>query len=179
MRGPDESGDGLNASTERRPLDDVLIRRAFSFADEAIRAAAVQLERAREEGSDPARAAQWWIDLQFFIVALRRMRTAAQLASKPDRYRREVYRAIARFDNAVPKLRLLRNVGEHIDEYSLGIGHDPSIQWRQLQVGKWDGKVFYWLDVELNVEEAMTAAERLLADLNAVRQKAGSYCPGS
>ena len=46
-------------------------------------------------------------------------------------------------------------------------------------MGKWDGKVFYWLDVELNVEEAMTAAERLLADLNAVRQKAGSYCPGS
>jgi hypothetical protein len=112
--------------------------------------------------------AQWWIDLQFFVVALRRLRRAAELAAS-DENPAVIVQAIERFDEALPKLGLLRNVGEHIDEYSREAGRDPSVRWRQIQVGGWDRSNLEWLGVNLNADEAMATARQLVGWIEIVR----------
>jgi hypothetical protein len=152
-----------------RPSDLVILDRALTFAHEAFKAADVQLRRARtEEDASIGGIVQWWIDLQFFIVALRRLRRSAELAQRVQRGR-VIKAAIERFDEALPKLELLRNVGEHIDDYSLDAGRDPSVRWRQLQVGGWDKTTFEWLGIELNADEAMAAAKKLVGWIEVAR----------
>lgn len=152
------------------PSDLTILDRALTFAMEGLQAADVQLQRARQEpSSEPGGAFQWWIDLQFFIVALRRLRRAAELATRVAGQREAIRAAIAAFDEATPDLRLLRNVGEHIDEYALGAGYEKSVRWRQLQVGGWNGKTFRWLDIDLNAEKAMDAARDLVGELEWAR----------
>lgn len=79
--------------------------------------------------------------------------------------------AITEFDRAVPKLLLLRNVGEHIDAYTLGKGRDPSVGRPQVQTGGWDGTVFEWLGVELDTEDALNAARKLVGKLEWARAR--------
>jgi hypothetical protein len=138
------------------------------FAHEALKAADVQLQRARTEDPDIGGMAQWWIDLQFFVVALRRLRRSAELAAEiqtPD----AIKAAISDFDDALPKLGLLRNVGEHIDDYSREAGRDQSVRWEQIQVGGWDGTTFQWLGIKVDVDEAMKASRRLVGWIEIVR----------
>jgi hypothetical protein len=154
------------------PADDVVLKRGLSFAYEALQAADIQLQRAREPAtSKPGGAFQWWIDLQLFIVALRRLRRAAELMSRVDEYRTEILDAISRFDSSVPNVGLFRDVGEHIDDYSLGQGFNEAVGWRQLQVGEWDGNVFRWLDLNLNADEALVAARLLVSELHGIRER--------
>lgn len=155
---------------EDAPSDGTILDRALTFAMEGLRAADVQLKRAREESSsEPGGAFQWWIDLQFFIVALRRLRRAAELATRVPRQREAIRAAIAAFDEDLPDLRLLRDVGEHIDAYALGAGYEKSVRWRQLQVGGWDGKTFQWLGIDLDAEKALEAARQLVGELEWAR----------
>jgi hypothetical protein len=55
----------------------------------------------------------------------------------------------------------MRNVGEHIEEYVVGKGHDQNVQRSELQVSSWDGSVFNWLGVELDIDVALKTAEEL------------------
>jgi hypothetical protein len=115
------------------PSPEEILTRALTFALEGLRAAEVQLQRAREDApSGPGGAFLWWIDLQFFIVALRRLRQAAELALRAPGQRPAIEQAIEAFDEALPDLPLFRHVGEHIDEYAVGKGRDSSIGWQQL-----------------------------------------------
>jgi hypothetical protein len=144
----------------------------LTFALEGIQGADVQLQRAREDPSEgPGGAFQWWIDLQFFIVSLRRTRGAAKLGLQVPGQKKAITEAIAAFDRAVPNLHLLRNVGEHIDDYTLGKGRNSSIGRSQLQVGGWDGTIFKWLDVELNAEGALNAARKLVGEVEWARAR--------
>ena len=151
-----------------RPSDEAILHRALVFAHEALKAADVQLQRARIEDPDLGGMAQWWIDLQFFIIALRRLRRAGELAAAVQN-RGTIEDAIRDFDNALPKLGLLRNVGEHIDAYSREAGRDRSVRWRQIQVGGWDKTTFEWLGVKINADVAMAACRRLVGWIEIVR----------
>jgi hypothetical protein len=155
---------------EEPPSAEAILHRALTFAMEGLQAADVQLQRARQDSSDgPGGAFQWWIDLQFFIVALRRLRKAADLGSRVSEERQAIQHAIRTFDEELPNLHLLRNVGEHIDDYAVDEGHDPSVRWRQLQVGGWDGKHLNWLGVQLDTDQALEAGRKLVGEIEWAR----------
>lgn len=82
----------------------------------------------------------------------------------PDQ-RPTIQQAIKAFDEALPVLSRLRNVGEHIDDYAVGEGFDSSVRWGQLQVGGWDGVTFAWLGTELNADRAMEAERKLVGEI--------------
>jgi hypothetical protein len=85
--------------------------------------------------------------------------------------------AIRAFDAATSGLTKMRNVGEHVDAYALGSGYDPSVSGRDLQVGDWSDPTFSWLSVELDVDQAMAAAEALfMAVRDAAHRQTKRYC---
>jgi hypothetical protein len=144
------------------PTDAAIIERAQSFANEAMHTIVLQRRRLHsEEPEDATFVFRYWADLQFLITSLRRLRRAAELAAKPERYRRRIKLAIQVFDDELPDLRKMRNVGEHLDEYAVDRGLNRRIDRRDLQAGNWDGTTFEWLGGALNIEEAVAAAERL------------------
>jgi hypothetical protein len=143
------------------PLDDAdILALAKTFASEALRMAALQHRRIRAERDDEVWA--FWADLQFLVVSLQRLRQAAALGERSTRYRAEIEAAIAEFERELPQLRRMRNVGEHIDEYALGLGRDQTVERRALLVGGMsDDGDFEWLGSEINVDRALEAAETL------------------
>jgi hypothetical protein len=157
-------------SVPDRPSQAAIRERAFSLANEAMFTVALQIRRLdSKEPEDESFIFRWWADLQFLIVVLRRLRRVAQLAAEADDASHSVHSAIEVFDAELPGLTTMRNVGEHIDAYALDDPkrHHPYVDRRQLQVGRWDGRTYTWLQdkseqpLRLNVDEAKAAAERL------------------
>jgi hypothetical protein len=143
---------------------EVAFGRAVRLAAEAMHAAALQRRRlATTEPEDEQFVMRWWADFQFFMVALRRLRRAAELAALSATNAEDVRAAIRAFSAAVPALNLMRNVGEHIDDYVLSSQRrrHGSVEPRQLEVATFDGRTVAWLGSELDVDEALAAAERL------------------
>lgn len=104
-----------------RPLSDTaMIERAWSLMNESMRA--IDLQRRRLRSSEPEDADfifRWWVDLQFLIVALRRLRRSAELATRVSTAKSIIADAIEQFDRELPMLQKMRNVGEHIDDYAV------------------------------------------------------------
>ena len=122
----------------------------------------IQCRRIRSsEPGDRQFVLRWWADLQFLIVALWRLRAAGVLALQSELDGASLEGAVDSFDLALPHLRRMRNVGEHVGDYAMENGRDRTVQRKQLQVGSFDGTSFSWLDVELNIDRALDAAERL------------------
>ena len=147
-----------------RPSAAVTLERARSLANEAVFTVALQCRRLRtNEPEDDTFVFRWWADLQFLIVALRRLRRAAQIAAGVPGTAVAVKSAIHTFDEALPGLDKMRNIGEHIDEYAVDSHRrrDRSVTRQHLQVGTWDGTTYTWLDCELNIDTALVAAENL------------------
>jgi hypothetical protein len=132
------------------PSDAAVAERAYSLCNEAVFTIALQCRRIRSvEPEDDTFVFRWWADLQFLIVALRRLRRSAQILSK----HAPIQNALRHFDLALPGLDRMRNVGEHIDAYAIDNPkcHHGEITRRALQVGHWDGTVFKWLGYELDI----------------------------
>jgi hypothetical protein len=103
-----------------RPSDPAILERAHSLANKAVHTVALQHRRLRgAEPEDDTFIFRWWADLQFLIVALRRLRRAAQLASHVPTVTNDIDQALRQFDRALPGLATMRNIGEHIDDYAL------------------------------------------------------------
>ena len=150
----------------------VILERACSLANEYMFTVALQCRRIRTaEPEDKVFVMRRWIDLQFLILALYRLRTAVKIAVKIPTISKEMRTALNRFDKAIPDLKKLRDIGEHIDEYAVDHPrrHVPSVDRKQLQVGSWDGTVYEWLGVRLNVDEANNAAEELFKTLQKIK----------
>jgi hypothetical protein len=137
----------------------------------AITAAALAIDRASE---DETFVFRFWADLQFLIVALRRLRLAVQLATRVPQVRGTLQVALTDFDAALPGLRRMRNVGEHIDDYALDAPkrHHPEVKRGELQSGTWDGTTFVWLGHKLDIDVALDAAGKLF---RAVQLAVGAY----
>ncbi len=152
------------------PSSAATIERAHSLANEAIHMVALQLRRLQsEEPEDEIFVFRRWADFQFFIVGLRRLRQAALLAAQPKGTDTAIQNAIREFDEALPGLRKMRNVGEHVDEYAVEHGRDRSVGRRALQVGTFDATTLEWLGERLNAEDALRAAERLYGAIKNAR----------
>ena len=153
---------------EAPPSDGAILERAFSLANEAMFTVALQRRRVTStEPEDDTFVFRWWADLQFLVVALRRLRRAAELGRRVPAGAKDLSAALKAFDVALPMLPLMRNVGEHIDDYALDNGRHKDISRRSLQVGAWDGATYTWLGASLNVENARAAAETLHAAVRA------------
>ncbi|HXJ18984.1 MAG TPA: hypothetical protein VMT03_02035 [Polyangia bacterium] len=160
--------------------------RALSLANEAMFTVDLQVRRVRgHEPEDEVFVLRWWADLQFLIVALRRLRRAAQLGLHGlEETRAAIDGAIKAFDEDLPDLTVMRNVGEHIDDYARGRGRHREVRPGGLQVGGFDGTTFRWLnreptideaegpDRELNIDEAKRAAGRLYLAVRAAIKSA-------
>jgi hypothetical protein len=136
--------------------------RCHSIVNEGMWPVALQCRRLRgHEPEDDNFIFRWWADLQFLIVALTRLRRAALILTHGRDASPSVKDAVKAFDKRLPGLRRMRNIGEHIDAYTLDKQdrHDKSVYRQDLQVGHWDGKVFSWLGQELDVHEALAASE--------------------
>jgi len=146
------------------------IERAHSLANDAVRTVALQRRRLRgHEPEDDTFVFRWWADLQFMIVALRRLRRAAQIASKVPWAAADLDKALQDFDRELSAVATMRNVGEHIDEYALDSDtrHHKNVDRTQLLVGAWNGTVFEWLGHELDIDKALAAAETLYGAIRA------------
>jgi hypothetical protein len=144
------------------PSDAAIMERAHSLASEAIHMVALQRRRLQsDEPEDEIFVFRRWADFQFLVVSLRRLRRAGVLAAKPEASRPAIEGAIGEFDEALPHLQRMRNVGEHVDEYAIEKGHDRGVDRRSLQVGRFDSTTLEWLGGDLNADDALAAAERL------------------
>jgi hypothetical protein len=129
---------------------------------------ALQHRRLRsQEPEDEVFVFRWWADLQFLIVALRRLRRSAEIVARIPRVSGIVNSAIQEFDGALPCLSKMRNVGEHIDSYAVDAPsrHDKSVSCQQLQVGTWDGTVYCWLGESLDIDVALDVSQRLFGEI--------------
>jgi hypothetical protein len=147
-------------STRPAPSQGATWERARNLASEAMYM--VELQRRRAKGSereDAVFVTRWWVDLQFFVIALYRLRRAAYLAEKVPSVRGAIQAAGARFDKRLPTLKTMRDVTEHFDEYAIDTGHNKAVSRQELQVGTWDGTVWRWGQIgHLDVDDAFDAA---------------------
>lgn len=153
--------------------DAVILERSKRLANHAMWTVALQYRRIRNnEPEDSKFMLRWWADLQFFILSLYRLRTAVKIALNVSdtKISTTIAAAIEQFDKAIPDLKKLRDIGEHIDAYAVDNPkrHRPEVDRRQLEVGSWNGTVYEWLGVKLNVDEANTAAQKLFKTLLSV-----------
>jgi hypothetical protein len=117
-----------------------------------------------------------WADFGFLIVALSRLRRAAALATRAPEVQSRITDALALFDAALPHLKTMRDVAEHIDDYARDRGRRTEINRRQLEVSEMsiDGTTFIWLGGSLNIEDASTAADNLFSE---IKEAASAFSP--
>lgn len=149
--------------------DAAIIERAMRFASLCKWTIDLQIQRIESaEHEDRDFPLRNWVDLQFLLATLSRLRRAARLASRTQQQNRSLQHAIDAFDRALPHLKSMRDINEHFDVYALDDPkrHDKAIDRRQLEVGTWDGETFTWLardghPLQLHIAEAKQAATDL------------------
>jgi hypothetical protein len=110
-----------------------------------------------------------WVDWQFFIVALSRLRYAAHYAKRVPAVSAEMSEAIDAFTRALPGLRTMRNVAEHTDEYASDRGR-ANVERGELQVGPFDENNYECLVYRLNTDDAFNVAEQLCIAVQGARE---------
>jgi hypothetical protein len=115
-----------------------------------------------------------WADFDFLIVALTRLRRAAKLAASIPEIQPAVSAALKEFDAALPHLKKLRNVAEHVDEHAVDHGRERSIKRQALEVSSlsMDGSTLEWLGHKLNSDDALKAGQKLF---DAIREASAVF----
>lgn len=131
----------------------------------------LQIRRIRtSEPEDQEFVFRWWADLQFLILTLWRLRRAALIAKDEP----VVERAIKEFDLGLPGLKVMRDVGEHIEDYALNSSHRHRKDKTKsmLEVGSWADPIYSWMGETLNIDEAYTYSGKIFI---AVRDALKAY----
>lgn len=142
----------------------------------------LDLQRRRIEGKEPEDGefpTRPFVDVQFFVIELWRLRGAVKTARVVQDLTTEIDKAIRKFDQAVPNLKKMRNTYAHADDY---ISDDPrkrdkTINAGEIRVGELSGPIYHWIGAELNLDEALRAAKELFATLRRVSKKNGYVDP--
>lgn len=171
----------------RQPTELQVLDRAVRLASNALYA--VDLQRRRIKGAEPEDDEflfRKWIDIQFLISALWRIRLAARAAARRIPADVSIAAAIERFDLQLPNLKDMRDVGQHLDDYAIDspkrrvtrIGESQPIGRRQLEVGAWSDDQFHWLGMTLDFSKARMAGMELYGALRVARSQRGEpYLP--
>jgi hypothetical protein len=152
------------------PTPEATYERARRLGSQAVWT--ITLQHGRLKGGEPEEREFMFrrlADFQFLIVALTRLHRAVGLAATIPTVADELNAALQEFDEAVPKLKKMRDTLEHIDEYAVDQGHDKDVSRRNLEVAAFSDTVLQWLDCELNADTALLAAEELFQALKAAQ----------
>jgi len=160
-----------------KPSDAETYERARRLGNLALWTIDLQCRRLNSsEPEDDKFVLRPWSDFHFLLVALTRLRRAAEHAAKVPSIRRRMRASSKSFDCALPNLIKMRNVAEHIDDYATDAAKDPTISRKSLEVGTWDGRRSGWLGFEFGANSALSASGRLfqvLKDSEPLLGKAG------
>ena len=149
-----------------KPSNESTYERASRLANLALWT--VDLQRRRLNSTEPEDDRfifRRWSDFHFLIVALTRLRRAAELAAKVPVIRQMMRAGLQSFDSALPNLKKMRDVAEHIDDYAMDRGKDRSIGRESLEVSASDSQQWQWLGFELDAANALSVGARLVAVL--------------
>jgi hypothetical protein len=145
-----------------KPSDAAIYERARRLANQALWTVDLQCRRLKSvEPEDDEFVLRKWGDFHFLIVSLTRLRRAAELALKVPTINERIRAALEPFDIALPNLKKMRDVAEHIDEYAVDSGKDRSISRKSLEVSVVDGDEWEWLRYGINAGEALSASVAL------------------
>lgn len=148
------AGQGISKVSGVTPSWSSVVEHALRRAQDACLLVTLQcrrLERAEREESQLA--VRVWADVQMLMVALRQLRRSVELAALAPPLQDGLVRALAEFDGPLPDLWRMRSVEEHFEAHPVP------------ETNAWDGRTFTWAGGTLNVDEALKAAERLLATM--------------
>jgi hypothetical protein len=149
-----------------KPDNIVTYERARRLANQALWTIDLQRRRLNsEEPEDTEFILRKWSDFHFLIVALTRLRRAAELAAKVPTISEQMRAALKIFDAALPHLKKMRDVAEHIDDYAVDGGKDRNISRKSLEVASSDGEKWQWLGFEIDVGMALSASAALFGAL--------------
>jgi hypothetical protein len=128
---------------------------------------AVALQRRRLETTEPEDkdfVFRRWADFDYLLVSLTRLRRAACLAATIPELQTQLNLAIAAFDTALPGLKNMRDVAEHLDDYARGKGRKETVRRQELEVSSLedDNKTLNWIGHSLNADTALDAGQKLL-----------------
>jgi hypothetical protein len=149
-----------------KPESAVTYERARRLANQALWTIDLQCRRLNsEEPEDVEFVLRKWSDFHFLIVALTRMRRTAALALKVPEIKPKMKEALVAFDSALPNLKKMRDVAEHIDDYAVDEGRDDKISRKSLEVGISDEETWEWLGFRINLKDALSASIALFEAL--------------
>jgi len=101
------------------------------------------------------------VDFHFLVTALTRLKKMAELVSKYS----NISEGIKKFDEALPDLKNIRNVLEHLDEYRMGKGRNKSVSVNGLRTIMLDPNRIQWLDYEINGNEVLEVSGLLFEEI--------------
>lgn len=162
------------------PTKLAVLDRAVRLGSNSLWGIKVQLRRIR--GSEPEDV-EWlmraWTDIQFLVVALWQMRQSGVLALSAGAEAERLQGSLASFDAQLPDLKRMRDVAQHLDEYSVDgpgrrhvrPGRTDKVGRRMLEVGRWTPSEFHWLDGSIDFEIADQASQELYAAVREIRDQ--------
>lgn len=154
-----------------------LAEEARHFANLYAYTAQLQIKRMSQGPSDEF-PLSWFVDFEFLLVSLRKLRRSAQLLHRIPSCQSDMEIALNAFDAALPWLADLRNASEHFDEHLEGkdrgknlvssypsqfstlLGIDGGVEWLGKPV-----KFNACLDAAHGLFDAVRTAHRRLAGL--------------
>ena len=158
--------------------DGAILERSFSFCNEAMHTISLQVRRLQTtEPEDSKFLFRKWADLRFLILSLDRLYKATKIALSVKSISNEIEKARKEFQNSLPFLKNIRDVGEHFDAYSMDNGRLKHISRGDLQVGTWsrDGTWFSYLGEEIKVIECEEAAIELFKKIQNIKNDFKKY----
>ena len=166
---------------QTEPTSPAILARAAQLANEAVVAVDMQLGRIRSglRSRDPDAFWSVLIDIEFFIATLWKLRLAGNLAHSVMGHS---WTALRDFDRAVPDLKLMRDVTQHVDEYGRdGDRRRHSSPTTQQRIGRRSlhtmscrEQSVHWLGGTIDFDRARTASFELLSAVRAARDQASS-----
>ncbi|KRQ31312.1 hypothetical protein [Mycobacteroides abscessus] len=156
-----------NAAT---PTKLAVLQRAARLANDAAMAIKMQFDRidGGPMAGDPDGFWKALIDVDFLIAALWRLHLAGRLAQSALGGR---WVPLEEFNAALPDLKLMRDVTQHIHEYGTDFDrrHNPNVGRRALEVKSLGKEAFNWLGGTLDFNKAAEASSALLSAIRAAR----------
>ena len=150
------------------PTEAATYERARRLANVAMWSIELQCRRLEAvEPEDAEFVLRRWADFDFLIVALTRLRRATRLAAKIPQLQASLGTALVQFDKALPDLKKMRDVAEHVDDYAVDQGRQKAVSRKSLEVStiEADGPTLCWLQARLNARDASQASRVLFAAL--------------
>jgi hypothetical protein len=156
------------SSTSNTIDSEEILDRAVMRANRAM--FTIQMQIRRIGSAEPEDATFLWrqiADFEFLVIAATRLRRAAELAKNAPETKTQITAAIMQFDKSLPGLKKLRDIAEHIDDYSVDQGKNKNIDRRYLEncMVTGGGKTWTWLGESINTDDLLDAGGALFKEL--------------